>query len=89
MSNVMPESSGSIENLLTELIELQKVANAQQARAIESAEAYQAETRQRVEASIRLQEVSVQRQQSISRVVMPIIVVVIVLVVILMVRMFH
>jgi hypothetical protein len=89
MGNVMAESNGSIESLLTELVELQKAANAQQLRAIEQTEKYQAETRERVEASIRLQQVAVERQQTLVRMAMPVIFVVVVIIVILMVRMFH
>ena len=58
----MPDSNSSIESLLTELVELQKVANAQQMRAIENSERFYAEARERTESSIALQKTAVAKQ---------------------------
>lgn len=63
----MSESSDSTERLLSELVALQKDANASQLRTIENAEKYQTETRERIQASIRLQETAVARQQRFVR----------------------
>ncbi len=63
----MSESSDSTERLLSELVALQKDANASQLRTIENAEKYQTETRERIQASIRLQEIAVARQQRFVR----------------------
>jgi hypothetical protein len=85
----MADSHGSIESLLSELIALQKHANLQQLRAAESAEKYQAETRQRVEASIRLQEIAVGRQKAFMRAWVAVLIVLLVAIAFLLYRIYH
>lgn len=64
----MPDTNDRVLALLEELVELQKAANAAQRESLHKVEQFQAESRQRAEQAIGLQQAALVRQRWFVRV---------------------